>query len=322
ELQAGVQSGKYQYDPRAAAACVERIRDRCWLSSGDLLDACPSAFSGTAAVGDPCALEADCAGDAYCTGHFLTCGVCTARTPLGSECPPEGTPTCQGQGNAESITCAGEEGIRGIGPDGFVISGPKTYCMQVVVSVGGEGALCDVSTIAGMTQTRSVCGPGLRCVFHLETEQSVCEALPNEGESCNWGDLCEPGTGCWIDVNREGTCRPYTVQSEGEPCRGGPQNCTSQPDGTLLCDPVEDLRCAETLVCIDGTCTPRPGEGDPCEVSEFLPNGWCQNGLVCLEAELFCSQRLSEGQACSRQHECTSGYCNRGVCDPPRCDIP
>lgn len=130
---------------------------------------------------------------------------------------------------------------------------------------------------------------------HIENvEQTACEKAPLTRQWCSYlhGD-----------------------KVEGEPCT------SYNSAGTGMND------CAQGLLCF-GRCynpdDPDPAflldEGASCFQQGDGPLGVCGEGLTC-HLDTYRCTRLSElGEACSHPRLCTEGYCDGGVCVPPKAE--
>jgi hypothetical protein len=278
--------GVIDYDASAAADCIAATRDLgCDVTVSVTPAACELIFNGTTAIGSPCSLDDECAGEAFCAGANCpsTAGVCTERRPSGDDCTSDGQ--CVSGLACEAGTCRAPASMSGGacgGPGGL-------NCPLDEVCVGDNDAT------AGTCQT----------IESLRTggEGDTCDPLTGES-------LCEAGLACAL-VGASATgmamfeCRPRA--SAGAACNLAiPNHC---PDnqycaGISLTQPPD----------FDGTCTALPLEGDDCLESEA-----CASGLECVmngEAAT-CTRLRDNGEACEVAGQCFSGSCVSGTCSAP-----
>ena len=119
---------------------------------------------------------------------------------------------------------------------------------------------------------------------------------------------CGPSTELAAQV--EAACSATFVggDAQGAPCSTD-ATCAPQLEGASVCLPVASSTG-------DGTCqtVPWSQEGDACGSAT---EGRCTDGLLCGEASGTCEPERSQGDACSRDSECSSGACDMGVCSEP-----
>lgn len=153
------------------------------------------------------------------------------------------------------------------------------------------GARCQTTTAA-----YSDCQQGLRCYEPRVTCVAACRiAEPADvGDACFEDGIpvatCVDGTLCDTSTN---ACVP--APGDGEPCVGN--------------------GCAQGLYCRDRTtCVPRAPNGEP-----------CGGGILCLEncVDGVCTARPSEGDPCARStNPCADGLqCVHAVCKPAKAQV-
>jgi hypothetical protein len=178
--------------------------------------------------------------------------------------------------------------------------GPQSYCTSVDNDIDCHG-VCRPRLEKGESfefETSRWCAPG------LIAGRSVCEEprFMGEGQTCgNWAALCEPGLYC---TPMESTCRRFAA--EGEAC------ALEDPPGRL---------CAWNLVCSEGICRKRVGEGAECmgvSARNFSFAQVCGRDFFCDAARDergTCRALLPEGAACRGSQECAGDLYCAGV-DP------
>lgn len=172
--------------------------------------------------------------------------------------------------------------------------GPRSFCTSIIhEECAGTCRPWLQQGEALLEYSRVGCAPG------LVAGQSTCEEpkLVDEGQSCGSAlSRCKPGLYC---APYDYVCHRYGA--EGDAC--------SRPG-------APGPACSWSLVCVDGTCRKRSGEGADCR------------GVSASSAELFltcgkdffcdarpdergtCRALLSEGASCRGSHECAADlYC-------------
>lgn len=150
------------------------------------------------------------------------------------------------------------------------------------VLVEGEPCLAD-----------SECGDGLTCAWD---SSGMCARLPGPGELCN-RECRDVGTVCATFSRR---CEP---SAEGSVCADSYGCGMGQ-----LCD--ASSRCRMTVRRI----------GEPCS----YPDGPCRAaGTICRRGEDdgsgLCQPLSVEGETCGHNRDCTSGWCDAGLCRDGGC---
>lgn len=281
-LQEAIDAGTVIYDPSRAAACLE---EQCALGC-DLLIApapqsCRDAFEGTLAEGEPCSISEECAGDAYCANAACESGVrgtCTARKASGSAC------------------ASGDECQAGLVCENAVCRTPSSRSGGSCGGTTGLGCPLDEVCVGASDDRPGTCTP--RAEVFAAALGEPCDILAQE--------LCTPDLSCAV-TGVEAMAPVMTCVAIAEP--GGscflavPEMC---PEGQY-CD--ADLAMGR----LEGTCQPRPGEGQPCAGSSV-----CAEGLECIGGT--CRALRDNGEACETGEECYSGLCDGGTCAPlPLC---
>ncbi len=279
QLEAAIADGRVSYDATKARACLEAFATRECNNLEEAPTICEEVFVGSAALGDPCEIDEECA-EGYCELDDACPGTCVAYAPLGESCADV---ECErGLDCDENLTC---------------------------VEYAGEGEPCGGDGGAN-------CGGGI-FVCDGETEEpnsGTCRPLGNlfsaeEGQACNPQEslFCEPGLSCVLtgvgEMGLTWECRAR-AEAVGADCFGGvPNHC---PDGTY-CAGI-DFAAGMT----QGTCTALPGEGDACLEVDLVPP--CGPNLDCGSESNTCVARARNGTACNEDDQCFSERCVEGTC--------
>jgi len=276
-LERAVEAGTVEYDAIKTSACLDAFTDLgCELFSERSPAVCEEAIAGSAALGEPCSIDAECEGRAFCDTIENACpGACAALRARGASCERDSEcedgltctdRTCQPVAS-EGQACGGEDGVN---------CRLGSYCLG---STGTEAGTC--ATAATLLSRR-------------------------EGESCALAEqrLCEPGLSCVLQGITDGEarfeCEPPV--GSGEPCSlGFPEPCPADH----YCDAEADATTAA------GTCVPLPGAGEPCVAGRDRV-ARCTSGLACVDDE--CASPRENGQPCTSPAQCFSERCVDGLC--------
>ncbi len=267
------------------------------------LDGECSSDAGCASVGQDCAADADCCGNACdidrgvcvaaggCLDAGEICGgdgACCSRTCSAEDlcvstgiCQPEGG-ACLVDGDCCNDACDDDSGrcadLGGCSGFGEPCSGRRECCSNLCVDVGVGVETC---------QFVSGCRP----------VGEVCADIGPESTSCCSGVWEDQGGGIGRCANTPG------CQEPGEVCgEGASNNCCVEPGGegtgSDYCLPALDGvgRCRDTL---DPACRP---DGEPCSLAETCCSGLCQADE---SGELVCGGD-SEGRCVPPDGFCTS----------------
>jgi hypothetical protein len=274
--QAAIDDGRMTYHGEQVETCVADIGARsCEAFNERGGDACSAVFEGATAVGQPCTLGDECAGDARCEFDSGCPGRCA---PLGGE----------GEDCGENDDCA----------SGLVCNGT---CEQPA----GAGDLCQAGN--------ADCSLGYLCVGADEANGLAgnCRTYDEvfaggQGEGCDiaGGEWCSADLVCQVDTitadGIEASCAANV--GSAEPCRlAVPDQC---PD---------DEFCDVPAMMIEGTCKPRPtiGQacaglgGDVCAAGARCNAGTCK-GLTALGGSCA-DDDVCYSENCSLDGECVSG---------------
>lgn len=279
QLEAAIAAGTVVYDGERASACIEAQRAAgCGLVDRVATPACEETFAGTVEAGGPCALNEECAGDSYCRIEGACPGTCQARVGSGATCSADDAcqpglrcfdGTCQAAARA-GAACGGASGIE---------------CAGGLVCMGARDATPMNPAVSGTCRTLA--------------EVQVGEL----GDLCDLdaGMLCQSGLACALTGVSGGTMAVFecvAAASSGATCNlGFPDPCPF--DHT--CEGV-----MPAMGVFEGTCTPLPGDGEPCR------NNQCSEGNRC--AAGTCRAVRGLGGACTESADCISTYCDAGVC--------
>jgi len=270
-IEQAVQDGKVKYDGAKLQACLDAVKARgCGL--GGEPPECTAAIDGTVALGQPCSMNLECAGgDTYCRTTTTCPGTCERKENAGAACT--GNDDC-----AAGLRCSDTTQLC------FVPAGAGDRC--------GGGTAPD-------------CEPGLFCLGEDADAgqegnyRSIAEAFSGTvGEACilNSTPFCEPDLRCVVDaVNAttgEITTRCSAPVASAAACK------TAYPD---MC-PV-DQYCAVPANQLNGVCTARPGNGQPC--AQRGNDTFCAPGTRCDGGTCRSLQKL--GGACQTNDVCYSG---------------
>ncbi|MEQ9495340.1 MAG: hypothetical protein RIT81_00745 [Deltaproteobacteria bacterium] len=245
-----VRAGRLHFDQAAFDACIASY------ATVDCVDVSPPScfetFTGTTAVGEPCAYAQECAGGAWCSAEFGTCGQCERPAGEGESCRAS---LCD-----DGLLC--------------VRSGNNSVCVSVDAAVGEP---------CGTVGT-GLCAGRLQCVG-TGAERSCARPA-------DVGDACDPTVATAPDCHYRGNvtcaggvCAPTVWGGEGASC-AAPNRC----DGTAVCntatmscdappgfgEPCTDV-CAPGFFCsFRGVCDLPAQRGLGCSAHEQCALGlWC-----------------------------------------------
>lgn len=201
------------YDAEAAGDCLATMRT---LSSCDALaqpDVCKRVFQGSAALGEPCTNDVECA---PVEGGTVSCGFDdTCEAELRGVADDACTATCTEDAATGSTSCWGS-GAQGEPGE------PTTSCFTNDGLYCGPGNTCAVLVAEG-----GDCSGGRQCAEGLECRSGddarTCQPLPALGEAC--GSECAEGycpdgadAVCTAFTELGGACDPETFS---DPCGPG-----------------------------------------------------------------------------------------------------
>jgi hypothetical protein len=280
-LEAAVDAGTMKFDDSKFDTCLGKIKALgCAALDNVYISACESAIGGTVELGEGCAFDGECKGDAYCKYEGSCPGTCSTREAVGNPC-------------RDDTECE---------------AGDKCY-----------GGVCTPRLQAGEACTKDdvgcrsgyVCGPdagsGRTCIA-----VGTLFSAP-AGESCNilQTQFCEAGSYCAVTaVALDGATQSCIQQAES----GG--SCYfSYPDQC-----PGDQYCAETDVkasppVIAGNCRPLPTQNQPCSGVDQIGRA-CAPEHVCVPtaAGSVCHKLQMNGNTCETSADCYSDNCSGGYC--------
>lgn len=281
-----VEAGRVTYNSDEVAPCLASLEGLgCGFSTTRALsqDACATVFEGSIDLGDPCTVDEECLGEAFCAGNSCP-GTCTALLGAGGNCDDDDQCqdglSCGDDGTCFEPAALDEDCEGGVAPtcgDGLICAGDDTDTMTAGtckspddVFVNGVGADCDFDTLA-------LCEDGLSCVVSIDSvtmqPSFACEAGVGSGEPCKFGvpTQCPAGEYCDADI----------TQQE-----------------------------------VEGDCLPLPDVGEPCVDAPGAGIG-CKAGLICDDADGNCHAVNRLGGECVSDDGCSSEHCDGGECVKP-----
>lgn len=189
-------------------------------------------------------------------------------------------------------------------------------CAQQVFELSGPCAAIwagnqDIGESCGLDSEFFVCSESSECVLGLDF-CGTCRARIAFGEACVAGeDTC--GAEGFCD---DGTCRARKKNGEscgetdrcfaGSACLEG--TCTG-PSFVRLGDACDrDNRCPYLTECISGRCEAAVLQGESCNARTTCATGFCEDGV--------CVPPKQNGSACSGASQCRSLLCVEGQCQP------
>ena len=252
QLSADVETGRVQYDGKAAATCLDALRSQsCSYLDQELqtdTQACRQAVRGTVAAGGVCYSDSECisgdCGRGVCPGRGCCPGVCSlsassaAAIPIGGDC-----------------------------------SGASSACTSGAFCSYESTPICKVKAAAGQSCDTSY--PGESCVaggycVASGPNAGTCGTLPAEGQTCSptQSDYL-PGCDSMLDYCDSVTLKCVPRISVGGSCSSNPDcvayavcdstgSCAAKGGAGDACDDVNGPRCLGSLYCYAGTCVLPP----------------------------------------------------------------
>lgn len=285
------------FDPAAGQACIDALATAtsCVAFSTALTQCDPLFYPrSTAAPGEPCSVDVDCA-NGYCllsTSPACEGGHCVAWADPGTPC-------------ARSRECAPGLGCNGgtCAPPG----GAGMGCADDVACV--EGLFCDMGACAPPHADAVGCGDDFGCVDALVCN-GTCQVGLARDASCGGGigfgfPICAVGTTCVIGHCRQrapmgGTCHV------NEDCPYDSGQCFH---GTCVARPTIGDACTSTgpqcifSACIAGVCSQLDVGQGPCNDGG---GDRCLRGRYCDPGTHVCVAYAPEGGDCSTAR-CAAG---------------
>ena len=273
-----VAEGRVSYDPEAAWRCVRgTLVAPCNLFETE--PSCGAVYVGTAAIGQPCVIDLECEGAAWCDATSECPGLCRQARSIGSGCTADRQ--CGGLASCRLGSC--QEKLRLDDPcssDGAQCVGllscsraavdrPATFCRNPFE--GHE---------PGQSCRPAGCQAGLYCRFASDLDHR-CDTQQREGETCFHGSPnactsglicdfeglaprpevpgeCKPapvqGELCWVDCTPGHVCahtEPGDPRGECQAMRDNGQECTtSEHCWSLTCDSTAGVCRARAKACL------------------------------------------------------------------------
>ncbi len=276
--QAAMTMGTLTYDGSYATDCLDAVHTLgCAAITGRTPDACNQLFIGHVALGGACALDEECAGDAYCSAATACPGTCQAFGGSGASCTRDqacqqglqcSNGSCQTPGGV-GASCQGTTGVDctgGLICQGGTASQTGTCASVASVFSGASGAACNL-------QMQQLCGTGLSCVVMGATSQICGPDNLASGAACRFAapDQCQPGFYCHgATLAAAGVCTALPMSGAcatvpfGASCADG-YTCEST---TMMCVEVRDNggACTSNADCFGGHCT-----GSVCTAPTYCP---------------------------------------------------
>ena len=244
----------------------------------------------TACEHDGQTIDIECSDMAPCEGETVcVAGVCTPKvTELGGDCSIDPN-LC-----AAPLTC--EEGVCVVyhGPGEscslYELCEEGTSCRNQICSVWeGIGESCD-------TASGRLCSDGLAC------HENRCVQYVGEDESCSEHQICVEGYFCYEGkcLNSKLECSSGVVCDDDEVCVADVCRDTVPSGGACH----ESVPCEAGTSCVDGTCVPDVGEGEPCDPESVAV---CKAPYFCNDFIYVCQSYAELGASCDQLFS---------VCDP------
>ena len=291
-----IDAGKAEYDPVAAATCLESLSGAACSQNGDQT-ACDLVFHGNTPPDGACLEEFECGAlgsncnNQNCDGTAQCCaGSCQPPVDVGQLCNSD---PCKPGDHCVRSTSGGQNNF--------------------VCQSGNNGSPCEQS---------------FECDDQLFCEPSLGSCVPTRpsGANCASQDECSGDDDCVV-----GTCQ--SIDTAGDACNGFCLGSLSCQNGTCVALPGQGENCTAfgqcnsvTLDCFGTTtvsmCVPKQGLGDNCDPRECAPGLVCEAELPSPPANAKCIMPLPTGSACDRDRHCASNECdfgatNAGVCVAP-----
>lgn len=282
EIEAAVEAGRIAYDGTKIQACADELSGK---SCAQLLDresaTCRQAMAGTIALSEDCTLDDECAGEAYCKSTDSCPGVCTALEAAGGDCTDDDHCRSGLNCNDDSQTCQAPAGPGDLCNSGEPDCEPGYFC------AGGD----EDNAVPGNCRVYEE-------VFSV-TLGSACDFAA--GTLCQSNLVCEISIGAMGEI--AGTCKNKV--GSGQACHVSiPDACPSDEYCALPGDGIAGG-------ILDGTCTPKPGAGEPCAPG-LGDDKLCAAGTAC-DADT-CRSFAHLGQSCSESAVCLSERCEGNTC--------
>gem|GEM_PF-2592845 len=332
-----VDSGRAQWNPTAAQACLQVLRSTgCSLfKGGDDVFATCAAIVGNVNNGQLCQNDIECATPgAQCVdnsimdGNLCTSQVCRAPTPAGQQCTggafcrPQDRCVSRSSGNGDMSVCA--TGEAGQICDGDEDCDGGLFCNGGLNNSTAAG-ICTISKPSGaVCRTDAECMGELLCVGNTQTSSGTCRDVRPAGAMCDRGNL----TGCFGNQY----CDATSSTAVG--------TCSAAPQANEACGPVNGVPrfCGFFMTCDNGVCRAPGVLAETCSDDGGFGSDdtGCNLGLYCAITTGsqppvgVCAELLPNGSTCmsrgggaGESAQCASGWCsdNATCSDFPTCDF-
>ncbi|HMA91998.1 MAG TPA: Dickkopf N-terminal cysteine-rich domain-containing protein [Polyangiaceae bacterium] len=284
-IKSAVAAGTMRFDLSKLDACMEKVKALgCKAFDNEYIEVCEELLSGAMPMGEKCAFDEECKGDAYCHYDGTCPGVCTTRELSGQVCRDDkecrAGMKCFGGECTPKVPLGGACAANGVECEGGALCGPDAGTGRTCVALASVfsqpmGAACAIA--AG-----SWCESGAYCAVtavSLASATQTCVAQAGSGAACNFSapDMCPADEYC------SGTSIAASA--------GG--------------------------VTVDGSCKLLPTEGEPC-TSRFERGKACAKEHACVvnATGSICRKLKQNGETCADNVECFSDSCVQGLCVP------
>lgn len=282
-LKQAIEDGKVVYDGTKVEACMAAIEAEA-CSNGEEPADCVAALDGTVPVGGDCQMDAECqGGGTYCKVDAACPGKCANKEQAGATCDRDDN-CAAGLGCSESTSKC------------FVPAKEGEPC-------GGGGTAPD-------------CGPGTFCIGSEDEAKKTGTCMDStaafsgkQGDACFFGGkpACTEDLRCIVTGFDTST---GTIQTKCDvPFASGAACKPAIPDACPA-----DQYCNITSPPLDGTCTAKPGAGQPCGKGLGDTADVCAAGTRCDGGT--CKARQHLGGQCQEDAVCYSENCVSGGCAP------
>ena len=243
------------------------------------------------APGEPCKIRSDCdltIANTDCINFICTVPLCNDSTKDGAETDVDcGGGTCQKCANGMKCAVAADCTSNRCADDGTgTLRCAVPTCSDSVQNQGESGIDC------GGTSTCARCGTGQGCTAPSDCTNGVCGS----------NNTCSAPT-CSDSVQN---------QQETDVDCGGP-NCSTS---TTAC--ANGKICKVNTDCLESWCVISSGSTGVCThptCSDSVKNG-TESDVDCGGT---CPAKCADGKTCTKDLDCTNGWCNGSKCATPAC---
>jgi hypothetical protein len=272
---------KLSYDPAKAQACLDAYKATgCAQLDTRQPDVCQDVFGGKGVAGDPCEVNAECAGSTFCEAGAACPGKCAALKEAGGACSSDDA--C-----AAGLKCSNGKCVAPAAENGACEGSTGAPCKAGLACASADGA----------TGKAGMCKPNAAVLAAKIGDP--CDPLQQQ--------LCEPAATCeLVSAAQAGlTWKCVARYASGAPCK------ISVTDGCPD-DEYCPVNTKSTPPKFDGVCTKRPGPGEDCGLDTNGGPSVCAAYSVCTAGKCVSKQRL--GGPCSSEGECYSERCKGAKC--------